>query len=90
MNEELKQRIWHGIERYGQKERNCTLIEVYRKVLAEFFCAGVENVNGIWIPVLVPANMRPTFSQFRYLWRMRRTKLEHRKRHPIKQAPYCR
>lgn len=68
----MRQNFQRGIKLFYENQQGRTLKDAFQLTLEKFFHKGYEMQNGVWIPVLPPANELPTFAQFRYWYEKER------------------
>ena len=66
MTADIERKFERGIEKFYETKSQHALTEAYKKTLGAFFYVDVRLDNGVPMPVLPPAENRPTFEQFRH------------------------
>lgn len=66
VDEDTKRIISASIRLYYNNKKRRPLKQVYELMLQHFFIQGYQKEGNVEIPILIPANERPTYGQFRY------------------------
>ena len=65
---EMQERLLRGARKYFENEKKLSAKDAYEATLREFFNIGFEVRNGVWTPILPPAEELPTQRQFTYVY----------------------
>src|SRR5206468_20943 len=58
-----------GTRLFYENAEKASKIEAFERILALFFHRGKELRNGMFVPLLLPADELPTLSQYQYWYR---------------------
>jgi putative transposase len=69
IDETIKEYFRRGTKLFYENAEKVSRIEAFERILALFFHCGKELRNGVFVPLLPPADELPTLSQYRYWYR---------------------
>lgn len=72
INDAIKEYFRRGAKLFYEQTDKRPLNKPFERILALFFHQGKELRNGVFVPLLTPADELPTLSQYRYWYRTKR------------------
>lgn len=72
IDDAIKEYFRRGTKLFYDNTVKIPLNKAFERILALFFHQGKELRNGVFVPLLPPADELPTLSQYRYWYRMER------------------
>lgn len=69
MTKEIERRFEGGIKKFYETPDKRSLTDAFDLTIKEFFWIEMEFRDGIFVPILPPAEQLPTFGQFRYWYK---------------------
>ena len=73
VNPEVREKILRGMTLFYEQRGGTSLVRARQLTLENLFNKGYQLRNGVWVPVLPPAEELPTLDQFRYWYKKERS-----------------
>ena len=83
LSADIERKFERGIRKFYENRSKRSLTKAFKKTLGAFFYIDVQLKDGVPVPILPPAEQRPTFEQFRHWYEtvFRDVRREHERRH---------